>query len=140
MQKLESLGEPLEDAGDLIPEVQFLSDVGWIVWADQCDKQGKEASSLKYIFKHRVKTPFTKKVMEAIAGVDDDEFDKAWPGIKLAPGTPRFKTMLGTPHGKGIVHLITKHPTELSGKTIELIHMFTTDDGYNYHLLFILTG
>ena len=77
--------------------------------------------------------------MDRVAGVEPKQFYNDWPGIRLANGSPRFRALLGTPHGKGIVFLITQHMNDLPGKTVETITMFTDDAG-EYSLLFTLSG
>lgn len=141
------------------PELAYWSDVIWILWADQCKQAGKSEGSLKYVFRHSVMTPFTMRVMEAIINVRKGEYHDPWPGSTAYPsygkaGNP-FKALLGTPHGSGVVRLITDHLHALGSKSIESVTMFTTDENdrmdvsepeadnfskFQYNLLFTLGG
>lgn len=71
----------------------------------------------------------------------------ALPGITAAKGSPESQALLGTPHGKGIVFLLTGHAEQFGEKHIESITIFTTPlpthlsflPEYQKHLLFTLT-
>jgi hypothetical protein len=123
-----------------VPQIHKWSDVVAIQWAKLAEEQGRAASSLKYVFKHNVVTDFTKEVMDRVARVPVgiDAFEKPWPGIILARGSDRFRALLGTPHGKGVVWLLINHPNLFPNKDIEKITMFTDEYG-SYELLFTLT-
>ena len=69
--------------------------------------------------------------------------------------TTLYAALLGTPHGKGAVHLLMQNASGLPGKDIESITTFTTPDAFltpdaytapeaiawnTHHLLFTLTG
>lgn len=67
-----------------------------------------------------------------------------WPGHEFTLGNPSYVALLGTPHGRAVVYLLTQHASGLPGKDIESIVVFTTygRSSYDqtYHLLFTLTG
>lgn len=102
--------------------------------------------------------------MERIKDVGEDAYHDPWPGTTKYPGVGavgnHFKALLGTPHGRGVVRLLTNHLHDaMAGKTVESIQMFTTSHGgasddsdkeksgskgsdvswNTYHLLFTLT-
>lgn len=131
---------PTTDLARFVPQIHKWSDVVSIQWAKLAQEHGGSASSLKYVFKHHVVTDFTKRVMERVAGasIGEDDFDRPWPGITVAKGGPRFRALLGTPHGKGVVWLLISHPDLFPNKDILKITMFTDEDG-SYQLLFTLT-
>ena len=75
------------------------------------------------------------------------QFRQPWPGHTFLPGSLEFQALLGIPHGKGVVRLLTQHPDELPGKEVESITIFTTTNHYSteaddtsYDILFTLTG
>ena len=84
--------------------------------------------------------------MERAVGVGSDALDAEWPGHVFKLPSNAYTALLGTPHGKGVVHLIMQHSSGLRGKDIESVTVFTTDeteanlDSKSYHLLFTLTG
>ncbi len=135
-------GQMPEGWEERLPDVYKQSDLLWILWKDVA---GDEAGALKYIFRHHVITDETKAVMEHVAGAAEDLLDAPWPGYVFEFPTNFYTALLGTPHGRGIVYLLTQHADGLAGKDIESITVFTTqgiavDDYEAYHLLFTLTG
>jgi len=132
-----TLGEPLpEDWPTMLPDVQRWSDLVWIMWAREA---GPKVSTLKYIFKHDVITHETREVMAQAAGANEDGDLPEWPGKTFRLGDPRFEALLGTPHGRGVVYLLTQHSIGLTGKSIESITVFAAILA-DYQLLFTLTG
>jgi len=84
-------------------------------------------------------------IMELAIGAGEDELNAPWPGHTFHLGTMFFVALLGTPHGRGVVYLLTQHASGLPGKNIESVTIFTTEStGFTeaeaYHLLFTLTG
>ncbi len=80
--------------------------------------------------------------MEMALGSHRDEFNAPWPGHEFKLGESAFTALLGTPHGRSIVYLLTQHASGLPGKAIESITAFTTESNQawvTYHLLFTLT-
>ena len=74
----------------------------------------------------------------------EDYFFADWPGVVYHPEDEEFRALLGTVHGKGIVHMLVDRPYALRDDrrrflNITTITMFTTlgDDHY-YNLLFTL--
>lgn len=125
-----------------LPDVYRQSDLLWILWKDVA---GDAAGGLKYIFRHHVITDETKTIMEYAAGADEDLLEAPWPGHTFKFPSIFYTALLGTPHGRGVVLLLTQHAGGLPGKDIESITVFTTqgigvDDYEAYHLLFTLTG
>ncbi|KAL9581881.1 MAG: hypothetical protein Q9212_003628 [Teloschistes hypoglaucus] len=136
------------DLAPYIPDVYKLSDVQFIVWADQCRQQGAQPNVLRYIFKHDVVTFSTKNIMRIAAGLEPELEEKqgqgedlsaAWPGLQFSPDSQQFKALMGTPHGKGVAYLILQHRNEMPTKNIESITVFTTSNDLDYDLLFTLT-
>jgi len=124
-----------------LPDVYRQSDLLWILWKDVA---GDAAGDLKYTFRHHVITASTKAVMEHVAGAAEDLLYAPWPGYVIEPPSTFYTALLGTPHGRGVVYLLTQHASGLAGKEIESITIFTTqgileDDNEAYHLLFELT-
>jgi len=81
--------------------------------------------------------------MEMAVGARRGDLEAPWPGHEFKLGSNVFVALLGTPHGRAVVYLLTQHASGLPGKDIESIRMFTTDEnGFmtDYHLLFTLTG
>lgn len=118
------------------PEVRFYSDILFILWAFHA---GGEASNLKYIFKKEISTPETIAIMNQASG--QGELHTPWPGITFNKGTTQYKALLGTPHGKGIAHMLIGHPNELQGKDVVSITIFmTTTYADEPNLLFTLSG
>ena len=109
----------------------------------------------RYVFRHDINTPETREIMERALGAKAEELDADWPGHVFILPNNTYAALLGTPHGKGVVHLLMQHVSGLPGKDIESIIIFTTSDAFStpdaytapeaiawniYHLLFILTG
>lgn len=135
-------GQMPEGWKERLPDVHKQSDLLWIMWKDAA---GDKAGALKYIFRHHVITPETKAVMEHVAGAAEDLLDAPWPGHVFGFPSNFYTALLGTPHGRGIVYLLTQHADGLAGKNIKSITVFTTqgiavDDYEAYHPLFTLTG
>lgn len=81
--------------------------------------------------------------MERAVSAPTDQLVADWPGYEFTLPNNTFTTLLGTPHGRAIVYLITQHSRGLPDKAIESITIFTTPGGileHDYHLLFTLTG
>lgn len=80
--------------------------------------------------------------MEAAVGAEENDFYAPWPGHTFRSGQ-FFTALLGTPHGRAVVYLLTQHASGLPGKGIESITIFTdeneTEEGEVYHLLFTMT-
>ncbi|KAL8994255.1 MAG: hypothetical protein Q9169_005724 [Polycauliona sp. 2 TL-2023] len=131
---------PHPDGGGVatrLPDLRQWSDVVWLVWAQRvaADRKGL----LKYVFRHNVATFATKGIMEQAVGVAHNGLDVDWPGKKFEKGTVGFQALLGTAHGKGVAFLVADH-VDLRAKNVESVTVFTTDEGFDYHLLFTLTG
>ena len=92
--------------------------------------------------------------MERAVGAEAEELDADWPGHVITLPNNTYAALLGTPHGKAVVHLLMQHASGLPGKDIESITIFTTPDAIHtsdaytmpaamawntYHLLFTLT-
>ncbi|KAI4255934.1 MAG: hypothetical protein LQ352_002319 [Teloschistes flavicans] len=136
------------DLGPYIPDVYKLSDVQFIIWADQCRQYGAQPNVLRYVFKHDVVTFVTKNIMRIAGGLEPELEEKqgqgedlsaVWPGLEFKSGTQQFQALMGTPHGKGIAYLILQHRNEMPTKNIESITVFTTSYDLEYNLLFTLT-
>lgn len=129
-------GEALPpDWATMLPDVQRWSDLTWILWASLA---GPKTGQLKYIFRHDIITHVTKTVIALAAGTDGEGEIPMWPGRTFKLGDPRFVALLGTPHGRGIVYLLTQHPIGLPGKSIATITAFRASF-IGQHLLFTLT-
>ena len=121
-----------------LPAVQKWSDVVGITWKD---KAGGATSQLKYIFRQAIVTPTTRGIMDEVAKRQSrgrktsDSLKTKWPGFKFKSGDEAFLALLGTPHGSGVVFLLTTHPDEFPGKTIESVQAFITEEDGDYHQL-----
>ena len=144
---MDAVGKPDEPNGgiplkELLPRLSKWSDIVWILWAHVA---GASAGQLKYVLKHFVVTDETVDVMDEVAkrvGIYKDlSWERNWPGLRSDRGTDDFKALVGTPHGKGIVHLLVNHVDMFPTKDIESITIFTTndDDMIIPHMLFTLT-
>ena len=103
----------------------------------------------RYVFRHEITTPETREKTERAVGAKAAELNADWPGHVFTLPNNTYTALLGTFHGKGVVHLLMQHASGLPGKDIESITIFTTPDafpkpeaiGWNtYHLFFTLTG
>lgn len=78
------------------------ADVVWAIWAHTA---GSKAGDLRYIFHDNITTDITKKIIEMIEGVkeeDERSLELPWPGRTYAVDSPQGLTLLGSPHGVGI--------------------------------------
>lgn len=124
----------------MLPNVSRWSDVVWILWKYMAGAE--RAHTLKYIFRHEVATKFTRQVMALCVGGVDPETGHLprWPGRTFRLGSDEFQAVLGTPHSRSIVYLLTQHPRELPFISIDSITIFSVTSMNDFQLLFTLTG
>ena len=67
----------------------------------------------RYVFRHDINTPETREIMERAVGAKAEELDADWPGHVFTLPNNTYAALLGTPHGKGVVHLLTQHASGL---------------------------
>lgn len=135
-------GKMPEGWEERLPDVHKQSDISWILWKDVA---GDEAGASKYVFRHHIITDETKAIMEHVTGVGEDLLYAPWPGHVFKFPSNSYTGLLGTPHGRGIAFMLTQHATDLAGKELDSITIFTTegimeDEHEAYHMLFTLTG
>ena len=122
-----------------LPDVNRWSDVAWILWLHQAGPVN--AGHLKYIFRHNIATEFTREVIGHCFGVDPEIGEiPRWPGRTVRLPDPCFVALLGTPHGKAVVFLLTQHPNELGQVSVLEITLFSVTSRGDFQLLFTLTG
>ena len=123
-----------------LPQVRKWSDVVWIIWKD---KAGPDASKLKYIIRTNIATPETQSIIRQAVPTsvnpEDGKFVDPWPGRQFVPGATEFNALLGTPHGKGVVWLLTQRPRDVLDKTIESVTVFSDPDS-EYNMLWTLSN
>ena len=138
MGKLSEDGPLTSSRMQQLPEVRHWSDVVTNLWKQQA---GRRTGAMRYILRYDIGTEATKDVIhEAHSG-----WYKGWPGYLWPEGTEEFRTLLGTPHGRGVSNMLFQHPDEFGNKRVEGIHAFIEPrpndlkDPIRYHLLFVLT-
>ncbi|KAL8749434.1 MAG: hypothetical protein Q9184_006812 [Pyrenodesmia sp. 2 TL-2023] len=92
-------GDALEAA---VPPLNSWADVVWAIWAHTA---GDQAGDLRYIFQDNITTDITKKIIEVIEGVKEEDarsLDLPWPGRTFTVDSPEGLTLLGSPHGVGV--------------------------------------
>ncbi|KAL8900550.1 MAG: hypothetical protein Q9207_005642 [Kuettlingeria erythrocarpa] len=94
-------GDALESA---VPPMNSWADIVWGIWAHTAGSSSK-AGDLRYIFHDNITTDITKKLIEMIEGVkeeDERSLELPWPGRTYAVDSQQGLTLLGSPHGVGV--------------------------------------
>ena len=129
-----------------MPTVHHWSDVIAVQWSRQVPRPATHC--LKYIWRENILTCETLAIVKEAVTVYG--LHAYWPGLEYQEGSEEYLALLGTPHGRGIAHLLHEHPQEVGVKRVGSITVFTTDEDkqdesecsdtpIHYHLLFTLT-
>lgn len=124
---------PLEPT-DPLPDLKRWSDVAYLVWAAECQKKGKDVSSLRYVFSSPVENAETRGIIAR--AMDTAHEPPLWPGRKeYTMDSDEGKAILGSPNGRGAALLLIQHKATM-GETTTIEKVAVFGEGEDTNLLF----
>ncbi|KAL8925059.1 MAG: hypothetical protein Q9208_003743 [Pyrenodesmia sp. 3 TL-2023] len=138
-------GDALEAA---VPPMNSWADVVWAIWAHTA---GSQAGDLRYIFQDNITTDITKKIIEMIEGVKEEDarsLNLPWPGHTFMMDSTEGLTLLGSPHGVGLSWLYYNGRAALGARNQIKVTIFSSPQPvdppnsptgfFNYYMLWDL--
>jgi hypothetical protein len=110
-----------KDEKELLPSLKALSDVLWLQWADWSNTRKTVIKDLRFIVVYQATNSYTTRF---VGQIFNTQTPLKYPGKTFESDGKELRALLASPHGQGIIWLLSQHKSELGTKTVKSVQIW----------------